>query len=259
MSIEAVKDVYPCDGVQDTFAVTFEFAKTTDVSAFVENTTTGERRRLVRNLDYRIENGNLILRNDDFREPWPTGWNLCIIRRTRFEQGSSQQMTPYVFALRINQLTQLFEQIREQTLRTLHTGTEYPALNLTSARYAYEFDEAMQHFSATLIGGFLWTNPLPETLQFNGATLTGGDIFGGGVSYTVGIPEAVDLLGAVVLGGDIWGTGVEYDAGAHDVDLLGAILLGGDIAETAKYVEYTLWPAEGVDLSGAILTGGDLT
>jgi hypothetical protein len=105
---------------------------------------TGVTRRLIRNLDYTIVNTDVLTCIDDFRSAWPAGYTLTILRRTELFQPSSQAQTPFVFVNRLNQLTEIFQQIGEQLDRTLHVGTNFPPLNLTSKMYAIEaFDSAV--------------------------------------------------------------------------------------------------------------------
>lgn len=135
MSLTFPKDVYPTDGVQFEFEITFPFSDPSDVFAFLIHESSGAYRRLIPNLDYTISGTTLRTRVDDFRDPWPAGYTLTILRRTRITQPSSQAMTPLVLRHRIDQLTQIMQQLREQADRTLHIGTAYPPMNLTSKVY----------------------------------------------------------------------------------------------------------------------------
>lgn len=258
MSIEGVKEVYPCDGVQTEFAITFPFASDREVSAFISNRVTGERRRLVRNLDYTIRGTTLVLRHDDFREPWSADWDLCIMSRARIEQGSSQAMSPATFAKRVNQLTQMLRQIHEQTLRTLHIGQKYPSMNLVSKLYPYQFED-----SATGIGGGIDAGRFPPHHPFASASAgIGGFIVGGTmrepvIEYPNWPPDVCIGIGGELTGGTLRAPVVTYsDWPADAVIGVGGELTAGTMI--APVVAYTEWPADEVIGIGGELTAGTL-
>ncbi len=258
MSIANRKDVYPCDGTQYQFDITFDYDKPADIFAFLSNSVTGESRRLIRNQDYTVEGTVLTTRVDARRDPWPVGWDIAIMRRTDVTQPSSQQMVPNVFRHRVEQLTKIFQEINEQTLRTLFVGSTYPAKNVTTGRYAYEWQPEGFALIARLTGGNLFNHPLPEGFNIGVDALIGGDLFGSGKTYTLWPAEGFDVSMGRMSGGDLFGSGKTYTlwpAEGFDVSMgrmSGGDLFGGGVA-------YTLWPSEGFDLSAAVLTGGLLS
>lgn len=238
MSIEGVKDVYPCDGSRTEFEITFPFASTREVTAFLSNKVTGERRRLIRNLDYTIRGTTLVLRNDDFREPWSADYDLCILSRARIEQGSSQAMSPDVFAKRVTQLTQMFSQIREQTLRTLHIGIQYPPLNLTSSPYAHLATDYLVATSLSVDNSY---NPLTPSFISLPVAVVSGSLETPEINFDAYTYELLECNAIEVSSGTMLVPLVEYDAYTYELleCSLSAVLSGTMIAPLVAYDAYT--------------------
>lgn len=257
MSIAGVKDVYACDGVTDEFAITFPFAKSTDVHAFVESTTTGERIALVRNLDYTIRGTTLVLRNDDFREPWSADYQLCIIRRTRIEQPSSQAMSPETFAKRVDELTRMYQQLQEQLRRTLHTGINYPPLNLTSAPYSYIYQDSLNAYGAGVNNSLFELTPT-DSISPHALTILSGTMILPIVTYEDWPVDEVHPNGMTLLSGTMFLPIVTYsDWPPDEVHPNGMTLLSGNMI--APVITYVDWPADELHPNSIALLSGTMT
>lgn len=257
MSIEGAKEVYPCDGVQTEFAITFPFASDREVSAFISNHVTGERRRLVRNLDYTIRGTTLVLRHDDFRDPWSADWDLCIMSRARIEQGSSQAMAPATFAKRANQLTQMLRQIREQTLRTLHIGATYPPLNLTSAPYAYIMFDSVGSAGAMVTGG-MWPPSFENEVRGTDIRMLDGVMNLPIITYEDWPADEVGSTGIEVLSGTMVEPILTYsDWPADEVESTVIEVLSGVMFD--PIVLYAQWPADEVEATDIKVVSGEMT
>lgn len=267
MSLTIPKDVYECDGTESEFPITFPFGTQADVFAFLIHEESGAYRRLVRDQDYTVEtadNGTSFVRTrvDDFRDPWPVGYTLTILRRRQYRQASSQAMTPVVFRHRLEHLTQLCQQLREQLDRTLHVGTRYPDLDLTSKVYAGEFDSG----GATLTMAPYFGTFMPVVTGSHGTmgtlTMLGGTIIAP-VLYYLDWPveEAemgtMELLEGSLVDGDPPPNIITYeDWPIEEAEMLGLEMLDGTII--APVVHYDDWPIEEAEVVSLILTGGSL-
>lgn len=212
MSILNTRDVFACNGADFEFTLTFAFEKSADVLVLLSEDAADNEKPLIRNLDYTIEGTTLRTRVDDFRAPYPAGWTLVAMRRSDFEQPSSQQMTPDVFRARAAHLTRMFQEINEQVARTLISGTHYPALNLTSELYILSSSDVLlsgtapsvtapdaYSFTPTRTGGtgpYVFTiiaGSLPPGLSLNSSS---GEVSGvpslyGTYSYTMRVVDAI--------------------------------------------------------------------
>lgn len=259
MSLTFPKDVYPTDGVQFEFEITFPFSDPSDVFAFLIHESSGAYRRLIPNLDYTISGTTLRTRVDDFRDPWPAGYMLTILRRTRITQPSSQAMTPLVLRHRIDQLTQIMQQLREQADRTLHIGTAYPPLNLTSKVYALEFRDAVG-----AAGGMIIRSVYDPILPFSDAVGGAGGIVVGGsmrepaVLYADWPPDEVVGAGATINSGSMRDPLVLYTNWPPDaVESAGATINSGTMI--APVVAYENWPPDAVASAGCTIISGTMT
>jgi hypothetical protein len=128
-----------------------------------------------------------------------------------------------------------------------------PAVYMTSRPYPIEMDDALTQFGAVTGGKFFSNIPFEPIVQ--NATVSGGDLYGAGVTYTLWPFESITQTGTV-LGGDIYGSGVVYDDALPESITQTSTVLGGDLYGDG--VTYDIWPFESITHT-AIVTGGDLT
>lgn len=253
------KDVYACDGVTFEFPVTFAVDKPTDVVVFLTTEATGATRRMVRNQDYvvREEDGVLtvVTRVDEYRDPWPAGVTLTILRRMSFTQPSGRAgMSPRVFLNRVESLTRIFQQLREKLDRTLHVGQPYPPFYGVSRPYPiYAFDEARVTEAAD--NGMLFSLLSDEAAVSSAAT--GGTFALNLLEYEEWPAEEVEIVGSDADGGVLQLALLSYEDGEPDeAEITASDVTGGELFEAL--LTYDNYPAEEVDVSSNA-TGGSLT
>jgi len=137
-----MKQVYLADGVTFEFPIPFEFDRVADVSAFVTRAD-GSERELIQNQDYVVDTvtAMLVTRVDDNSDPLAAGITLTIARATPMVQPSGRSaMSAKVFRTRLESLTRVFQELREQAQRTLQIGQDYPALFRNTAVYTLAVD-----------------------------------------------------------------------------------------------------------------------
>lgn len=260
MSLTFPKDVYPTDGVQFEFEITFPFSDPSDVFAFLIHESSGAYRRLIPNLDYTISGTTLRTRVDDFRDPWPAGYTLTILRRTRITQPSSQAMTPLVLRHRIDQLTQIMQQLREQADRTLHIGTAYPPMNLTSKLYTIEFRDAVGAAHGAITRG-VYDPAFSDAVSGAGGIVVGGSMREPVVLYADWPPDEVVGAGAMINSGTLDlppDPVVHYTSWPPDaVEGAGCTINSGTMI--APVVTYANWPPDEVASAGCTINSGTMT
>lgn len=226
------RDVYDCDGVAFEFPITFPVDRPADVYVELE-LATGLAQRMVRDQDYVVRKEDddsltVVTRVDNDSPPLAAGITIVIRRVMPFAQPSGRaHMSPVTFRNRLNSVTRMLQQIREQLDRTLHVGQAVPPVFLTSRPYPYEFIEAMA---------------------------VSGDINSGRFApLTI---EAMDVSGDI-LSGTLVAPLIEYeDWPAEAMDVSGDLLDAGNTLEQLL-LYYEDWPAEAMDVSGDLLDAGN--
>ncbi len=226
------RDVYLCDGERFVFPITFPVDSPADILVFLE-LADGSFRRMVRNQDYvvRTDTWEVVTRVDDYRDPWPVGVTLVILRRMLFLQPSGRAvMSVRTFQNRVDSLTRMFQQIREKLDRTLHVGQNYPPFFATTKPYALPIRETMYHPHAGAVSA-LFFNEIIDIAMHPHVAITGGSLQEPVIRYSDWPPEEMEHPHATVTGGNM----------------------------IAPLIRYSDWPPEEMEHPHATITGGNLT